>query len=125
MLENVGVRSGVGPAIFDRFSSHAANRHAVATTATIPMGLRILLRLTKCVSCEEAKMVPVASDGIDRAKTARGRRPITERESVDSPGKWTQLVNSVFGEVVRQLPLADPHHLRGVFFHPARGVECP
>ena len=44
MLENVGVRSGVGPAIFESFSSQAANAHTAATTARILMGLSIGLR---------------------------------------------------------------------------------
>src|SRR5687767_820307 len=45
MLENVGVSAGVGPAIVERFSSHAENRAALATAMSIQeMGLRIILR---------------------------------------------------------------------------------
>jgi hypothetical protein len=49
MLENVGVSSGVGPAMVERFSSHAANRQTAAARAKTPMDLRILLRMNEMV----------------------------------------------------------------------------
>jgi hypothetical protein len=83
MLENVGVNAGVGPAIVERFSSHAENKAAPATAMSVQtIGLRIILRrsgrkmVSTCTGKAGARSPLVPSP--EKCAAARFRVTVTE-----------------------------------------------